>query len=90
MKFIIYVLSKLLSECDIPIYYIKNKFTPVPKIMLKLTCHLIDNSLCILFNFKSIAVTTLSHEITYFDKLLQDLDIICVLSLDPVLEQVLP
>ena len=34
MKFIIYVLWKLLSECDIPIYYIKNKFTLVPKIMV--------------------------------------------------------
>jgi hypothetical protein len=34
-------------------------------------------------------VTSLLQAIRYFEKLLHDLDIICALSLDPVLENVL-
>jgi hypothetical protein len=43
----------------------------------------------LLLNFIIILVTTLWQAIRYFEKLLHDLDIICALSLDPVLENVL-
>ena len=46
--------------------------------MLKLSCHLIDNSLCILFNVISIVVTTLPQEIRYCDLSFIPIYILCL------------